>query len=633
MTTTPQGDPDLTHDLRSGPQPQEAPAATRQPGILAALPRRSFLKLTAIDNAPPQMRTVAFQASRATVFRRLFVWLGIFLRFGAAVIWDSLRRASTPAQRAIRLRTIFERTGGTYIKIGQQLAARLDLVPWEYGSELSGMLDRVPPFPASQAIALVEQTTGKPVAETFERFDPSPVASSSVACTYQAILRGGDKVVVKVRRPGAGELFMADMTVLDWLAKALELLTILRPGRTHSMRRELRDALVEELDFVQEARYMNLFRRTARKSGKRFFTAPRVHFELSGEQVLVQEFVSGMWLWELVAAVEQKNQRVLELARQLDIEPETIARRLTFINYWGWHGSFFFRAEPHPDRIIIGAGGVITFIDFGSVGSINKPKRRALQQNMYYALKRDPLNMARASLILIEPLPAVDPNVLTKELEASNWEMLFAFETRQSGEGRFTRTSALQWIGLIRLARRFRIAIDFSVLRLLQGSVIYDTLAVRLDPDINVINEYRRFAKYRAARSRRRAVRRLEKKGSRFPQQRGYLRIEQLVDTGESLFFRLRHALAIPRANFSSLMSKGAVVVYTLIQAGAQLLLLSGLTTAAIAAAAFAATGQRLDVRDAFRDAVTLIAFRVAAVLLVFINTRKMLFRMDDRDR
>jgi ubiquinone biosynthesis protein len=598
---------------------------------MAALPRRTSLKLHPGDTAPPQMRTVTFAVSRATAFRRLFVWLGILFRFGATVAWDTLRRTSTPAHRAIRLRKIFERTGGTYIKIGQHLARRLDLLPWDYGSELSGMLDRVPAFPASEAIALVEQTTKKPLAETFARFDPAPVGSSSVSCTYQAVLRSGEKVVVKVRRPGAGELFMADLTVLDWLAKVLELLTILRPGHTQDMRRELRDTLVEEMDFVQEARYMDLFRRTAKKSGKRFFTAPRVHFELSGEHVIVQEFVSGMWLWELVAAVEQKNQRVLNVARQLDIDPEQIARRLAWINYWAWHGNFFFRAEPHPDRIIIGAGGIVTFIDFGSVGAIDTAKRRALQQNMYYASKQDPLNMARASLILLEPLPAIDPNVLTKELEACNWEMLFAFETRPSDQGRFTRTSAQQWIGLIRLARRFKIVIDFNVLRLLQGSVTYDTLAIRLHPRINIITEYRRFARYRAARARRRARRRLVKDTSRFPERRGYLRLEQLADTGESLFFRLRHALAIPRANFSSLMSKGAVIVYTGIQTGAQVALLAALTTAGVASG-FAATGRTFGVRDAFRHALTLIAFRVAAVLLLFINTRKMLFRMDDKD-
>jgi hypothetical protein len=248
---------------------------------------------------------------------------------------------------------------------------------------------------------------------------------------------------------------------------------------------------------------------------------------------------------------------------------------------------------------------------------------------MYYASKQDPLNMARASLILLEPLPAVDPNVLTKELEACNWEMLFAFETRPSAKGRLTRTSAQQWIGLVRLARRFRIVIDFSVLRLLQGSVIYDTLAVRLNPRINVIREYRRFAKYRAARARRRARRRLVRNASRFPDTRGYLRLEQLADTGESLLFRLRHALAIPQANFTSLMSKGSVVVYTGIRTGAELLILASLMMAAVA---FAATGQGLGFREIFDRAMALGAFRVIAVLLVFMNTRKMLFRMDDKD-
>ena len=112
MSISDQGDPDREHDLRSGPRPPEAATPTGQPGILAPLPRRAFLKLPVLDNAPPQLRTVAFQASRATVLRRLFVWLGIFLRFGAAIIWDTLRRTSTPAQRAVRLRKIFEQTGG-----------------------------------------------------------------------------------------------------------------------------------------------------------------------------------------------------------------------------------------------------------------------------------------------------------------------------------------------------------------------------------------------------------------------------------------------------------------------------------------------------------------------------------------
>jgi hypothetical protein len=241
--------------------------------------------------------------------------------------------------------------------------------------------------------------------------------------------------------------------------------------------------------------------------------------------------------------------------------------------------------------------------------------------------------MARASLILLEPLPAVDPNELTKELESCNWQMLFAFETPQTGQGSFNRTSALQWMGLIRLARRFRIVIDFHVLRLLRGSVMYDTLAVRLDPEINVIKEYRRFARYRAARARQRFKGQLIKRASAFPDHRGaYLQFERLANTGESLFFRLRHALSIPRVNFSALMSKGSFVVYTWIRLAAQVLALAALLTTASVGVEYATTGHGPNVRDAFVHVTTLGVFRVLVVLLVFLNTRKLLFRMDDKD-
>jgi ubiquinone biosynthesis protein len=613
--------------------PPDDPTRVATPGILAPLPRRSFVNARVGETAPAQMRTVKFETSRARAFLRLFVWLNMLLQFGVAVLWDRLARRNSRAGAAVRLRRILERTGGTFLKLGQHFAMRLDLLPWEYGNELSGLLDRVPPFPSSHAIAMIERTTGKALAETFARFDPEPVGSTSVACTYQAVLRSGERVVVKVRRPGAGGLFMADLRVFDWLAGALEFLTVFRPGYTQSMRRELRETLVEELDFVQEARYMDLFRRAARASGKKFFTAPRVYFELSGEEVIVEEFVAGMWLWELVAAVEQKNEEVLALAARLDIDPHRIARRLTWINYWGWHEHFFFRANPHPDRIIIGEGGRLTFIDFGSVGAVDRTKRRALEQNMYYAWKQDPLNMARASLILLEPLPAVDPGELAKELEVCNREMLFGFETSRSAREWFARTSAQQWIGLVRLARRFRIAIDFDTLRLLRASVMCDTLSVRLNPGINVIREYRRFAKYRARRARQRFRRRVIKQASRYPDNnRIYLGLERLAETGESLFFRLRHALTIPRVNFTALMGKGSVLAYTSIRLVAHVVAVAAVMGVGVAGAHWISTGEVLAAPAALTEATSLVAFRAIAGLLALVHARRMLFRMDDKD-
>ncbi|MEI6666781.1 MAG: AarF/ABC1/UbiB kinase family protein [Acidobacteriota bacterium] len=627
--------PDTARESDTGlvaSQPSLASAPDDRPGVIASIPRRTPLTLRVGETAPPQFKEVTFKASRIRALARLAVWVNVLLTFWVANLWDRLRRTGTPERRAALLRRLFERTGGTAIKVGQHLAMRLDLLPWEYGNELSKMLDRVPAFPARDAIAIIEKTTGRPLWESFSRFDPEPVGSTSLACTYQGVLRNGEKVVVKVRRPGVGELFMDDLKVFDWLLTALEFLTVLRPGSTYSMRRELRETLAEELDFVREARYMGLFRRAARQSGKRFFSAPKVHFELSGENVIVQEFVAGMWLWELLAAVEQHNEPVLALARQLGIEPGQIARRLAWINYWTWHEHFFFRADPHPDRIILSEGGKLTFIDFGSVGAVGSTKRRALQQNMYYAWKQDPLNMARASLVLLEPLPAVDPNELTKELETYNWQMLFAFESRRGGQGPFSRTSAWQWMGLIRLARRFSIVIDFHILRLLRGSVMYDTLAVRLDPTINVIQQYRRFAKYRAARARQRVKGALVTHASRFPDDKSiYLEFERLANTADSLFYRMRHALAIPRVNFSALMSKGSFAVYMGIRLGAQVLGLAALATGALVAGHWVSVGEVISGREALAQVTSAGLFRLAATAIVFLNTRKLLFRMDDK--
>jgi ubiquinone biosynthesis protein len=108
------------------------------------------------------------------------------------------------------LRQTFANIGGTFIKFGQQMAIRVDLLPYAYCEELTKLLDRVEPFPSAQAITAVERVTGKPLAETFRTFDPAPIGSASVACVYQAILLNGDKVAVKVRRPHIGELFEAD---------------------------------------------------------------------------------------------------------------------------------------------------------------------------------------------------------------------------------------------------------------------------------------------------------------------------------------------------------------------------------------------------------------------------------------
>jgi ubiquinone biosynthesis protein len=598
---------------------------------MARLPRRAFVKARIGDTTPPQMRFLAFSTSRVQAVVYLFWWLALLLLFAGGSLRDWLLGRNSQARSAARLRRTFERTDGVFVKIGQHLAQRLDLLPWAYCAELSSMSDRMAPIPLADAMNRVERALGGPLAHTFAQFDPEPVGSTSLACVYQAVLRNGEKVVVKVRRPGVGECFMAHFKVFDWLGGAIEFLTFMRPGYTKRMRRELRESLMEELDFIQEARFQDSFRRAARKSGRKFFTAPRVFFELSSDEVIVEEYVAGIWLWELLAGLEQQNPKVLLLMRRLGIDPKKVARRLMWVNFWGWHEHLFFHADPHPENIIVGPNSSLTFIDFGSVGALDRTKRLALQQNMYYAWREDPLNMARSSLILLEPLPPLDMIDFTKELESHNWQMLYVFASRKSASAWRMRSTAVQWLGLIDVARRYGVTMDFHVLRMLQANLAYEMLALRLDNKIHVIDEYNRFTGYQARRAGRRARRNITRTLRR-PDDRVFLRLERLLHTGEGLVARVRHALAIPSVNFSSLMSKWSFAVYTLIRLGTQSVAVTVTAVVILALAQFLSAGEVVGGESLLRQVVSNRAYQVVILLLVFLNGRALLFRMDDKD-
>ena len=612
--------------LAADPQPRHAGESRIGP-----LPRRAQIDRSSGETAPARMRVVAFRARRRQSVRRLFAALAATVLMAGRMAADQLAGRNDARARARHVAAAVRLMGGTFIRMAHRIAIRGALLQSPYAEEVAQVRDAVPPFAAELAIAAVERATGRPLHETFARFDPDPILSTSTACTYQAMLPDGERVVAKVRRPGAGEALMSDLRLVDWLGAALEALSVVPRGYTRTLRRELRAALLEELDFVREARHQDAFRRTARRKGKRFFTAPRVHFELSGEDVIVQEFVSGVWLWELIAAVEQGHEGVLAHARSLGIHPEVVARRLLWVGFWSWHENLFVLAEPSPYNVILGAGGTLAFIDFTSTGSVDRSMKRAMQKNLSYALRRDPLNMARATLPLLEPLPPVDPIALTKELEAANLQMLYAFASNPKGPRALPRTSLLQWRGLLEAARRFSIPVEYGVLRLIRSAVVLEHMALRLDPKVNLLRRYERFVRDRADRAAdpfgEPAARRWKTAFDR----RGYLRLEQVAKAGENFAFRMRQLLSSPRVNFHAMIGKSAyaaLAVVTFLTRAAQLV--------ALAAAAVAIHGLWNGAVPVARDVWSTVwqspwvLGALAATLLV--GVRALFYRLDDTD-
>ena len=600
-------------------------------GRLAELPRRQFLPVST-SSALSQMRFVAFSTSRTRALVRLLLWFKLLFYFYCTIAVDRLRGRDGAVRRAARLRRAFEREGGSFVKLGLHLSMRVDFMPWIYCNELSRMTDRVAPFPVEQAIAIIERSTGRPLAASFAQFDPQPILASSVANTYQAVLLSGEKVAVKVRRPGIGEQFMADLQAFDWLLSLAELLTIFRPGFTRGMRGDFRSLLLEELDFVQEARRQDAFRRAAKDSGKGFFSAPAIHLDFSGEQVVVSDFAGGMWLWELLSAVEQKNASVLAQAQAMNIDPLKVARRLLWVHNWSWEENLFFHADPNPQNIIVGRNSTLYFINFYQTGTLSTSKRQAMRQNLRYAAQRDPQNMARTSLILMEPLPPIDLLELVQELEGYNWQLIYALEAAPETLSLQERTSGIQWVGLLRLARKYGILLDIQVLRIVRATLLVEGVAARLHPSINFVDEYWKFDGYRAERARRRVTNTVLDQLDGKPDEQLIIRMDRIYQTVEGLLLRTRHMLSLPAVNFNVLMSKWAFAFYILVRFSGQALVVTLLAGLIMLGSSYL-SGQPLPgLSQALAQVFTSPLYQLSILLLIYVSGRTVLFRMDDKE-
>ena len=602
------------------------------PGVLAALPRRRFINATNEGIAPPQMKFLTFTPSRGLILRRFASWAWMTFLFVAGTVEDKLRRQDNIARRAQRMRQILSRGGGSAVKIGQHLAHRLDMMPWVLATELSQLVDVVPPFPFDQAQSIIEGTIGQPIQEIFQRFDPEPILATTIQNMYQARLKNGSIVVVKVRRPGAGELIMADLSVIEWSLNTLEWLTILRHGSTRGIRSGLRQTLLEEFNFTQEARHQDLFRRAAKQSGKRFFTSPRIHFHLSGKELVVDEFVGGMWLWELLAAMERKDAARLQQARELEIDPAKVARRLLWVNTWGWNESLFFYSNPQPDNIIVTRGSKLIFTEFSSVSAVDRSKRRTLRRNMDSMIKQDALDMARASLTLLEPLPPINLSEFIKELEGHNWQLLYMLANRNAYSNWTDLTMATQWKGLIEVCSKYDVVIDLQILRLLRSMMLFEGMAVRLDRSLDILEEYRKYDDHRATRARIRITTLVEERLHDGGDNRDFLALEWTANIAEGLFHRIRQFASTPSVSFNTLMSKWSFAFFMLIKFLYQVILLTGFGLGIALLTQLLFNDGSINWKTALEGVLTNRIYQFAILFLIFVNGRSTLFRMDDKE-
>jgi predicted unusual protein kinase regulating ubiquinone biosynthesis (AarF/ABC1/UbiB family) len=602
------------------------------PGLLPPEVRENLQGNIIPQISPAMMRQLNWTANIFQTFSRLMIYGFAGLRWAFAILWDKVNRCDTIERRAVRLREAIERLGGSAVKVGQQMAMRIDLLPYEYTVELTKMLDRMPTFPTSYAIERIEAVMGKPLLEVFAAFDPVPIGSASVACVYQAFLKNGDRVAVKVRRPGIGEKFVADCNALAAVLQFLEFFTIIRPGLSRNFVYEFRSMLMEELDFRKEARYTELFR-SGVKEHMKHINAPRIYFELSSQDIMVSEFVTGIWMRELIAAVERDDTRALELLRAEGIHPELVAKRLLRTNQFGVFENVLFHADPHPSNVVIQRNSELVFIDFGSSGAYTTKERNNWRQLSHYHDKADIGRMVQSALAILEPLPPIDIDEFSKRVESIFWQDLYAFKSKHTEW--WERTSAKIWIRFLSLAREYNIPLNLNTLKMIRSTLLYETIAARLYPEVDAYKEHRIYNNTAGKRARKRVHKEALKFLFKGPSNENYLAIEQLSDMANRTIYLAQRWLDSPPFQFTNLVDKASMAISTFLRG----VLTFSVTTLSLGFCLVAwrvitkgSHAGQFGIWDACFDVLMWTPYQFLLGVKLFLDIRKVLFRFFDKD-
>jgi len=268
---------------------------------------------------------------------------------------------------AERLRCALEEMGPTFVKLGQILATRVDLFPLDWIAEFEKLQDQASAIPFEELAPLIEEALGKPIDSLFARVDQTPIGVASIGQVHSALTRRGQKVVLKIQKPGIRNKIDSDLRLLDQLAKlACDNSVEIRRYRPVELIREFRRSLLRELDFTIEARNADRIRKNMRSL--KWLTVPRVYWELSSSTVQVQQHIEGI------------PAKALEKLDAAGLDRAQIARRGALAAWKMALEDGFFHADPHPGNFIILPGNRIAMLDFGMVGKLSHSRREQILQ-------------------------------------------------------------------------------------------------------------------------------------------------------------------------------------------------------------------------------------------------------------
>ena len=381
-----------------------------------------------------------------------------------------LRLLPNPAKSdAQRLREALENLGPVFVKFGQILSTRRDLLPTDYADELAKLQDQVPPFPSDEAIAIVERSLGDGIDSLFGSFEREPLASASLAQVHGATTKGGAEVVVKVIRPDVESVIGKDLALIHTVASMLE--RVSREARRLRLKAVVADyerTIFDELNLLKEA--ANTAQLRSNFAGSPLLYAPQVHWELCAESVLVLERIHGIPISN-IAALEAAGTNMKKLAER-GVE--------TFFTQVFKHN--FFHADMHPGNIFVDVRDAddpsYIAIDCAIIGTLSEEDQTYLARNVVAFFNRDYGRIARLHIESGWVPDETDPNEFEAVIRAL-CDPLFQRPLKEISFGHFL-------IALFQTARRFDMAVQPQLVLLQKTLLNIEGLGRQLYPDLDL---------------------------------------------------------------------------------------------------------------------------------------------------
>jgi len=369
------------------------------------------------------------------------------------------------APRAVRMRESLEELGPIFVKFGQILSTRRDLLPDDIAIEFARLQDNVPPFPTEQARTIIEKSYGKPISEVFQQFENTPLASASIAQVHAARLHDGREVVVKVVRPDIEQTIRRDLELMYLLAGMVQRYWSegkrLRPV---DVVREYEKTIFDELDMMREGSNASLLRRNFENSPLIYI--PEIYWPWVRRNVMVMERISGIPVSDI------------EAIKAAGIDLKQLAERGVEIFFTQAFQHNFFHADMHPGNIFVADNGQYIAVDFGIMGSLNPEDQRYLAENFLAFFQRD---YQRVAELHVES-GWVPRNTRVDEFESairSVCEPIFERPLKDISFGHLL-------LRLFQTARRFNMEIQPQLVLLQKTLLNIEGLGRQLYPDLDL---------------------------------------------------------------------------------------------------------------------------------------------------